>query len=72
MDFDIDSFLNETFKKVDKNDKKKISQAKPNDPKNTLKINKEDSKIKAKDNNIKTEIVSQNKKVINSFNEVFI
>jgi len=47
MDFDIDSFLNETFKKVEKKDKKKI---------NENKINQINDSIK--EENIKTNTIS--------------
>jgi hypothetical protein len=71
MDFDIDSFLKDTFKKVEKKEKKKINESKPREIKDDLEINPFNIKNKQTDN-IKAEIIIQQKIVTQTIVQVIL
>lgn len=66
MDFDIDSFLNETFKKVEKKDKKKNNESKTNDIKDPSKNDKKDLQYNIK----QPQIFTQQNKTSTASNQV--
>lgn len=61
MDFDIDSFLNETFKKVEKKEKKKVNND-DNNLNNSIKRENNPTNL----NNTKNNGAAQNKNIANS------
>jgi len=71
MDFDIDSFLKDTFKKVEKKEKKKMNEAKPSEIKDALQINPFNI-INKQTDNIKAEIISEQKIVTKTIVQVIL
>ncbi len=68
MDFDIDSFLNETFKKVEKKDKKRNNESKSIDKQENLEINEIEIQNDFKKTEMRTQqaIINNNSKLISS------